>query len=215
MKEINFIITCFDREEYWPYLKQIITSYKEIKPNIILCYDGVDENFKKEANVVIENTGHQHGEAMLILNGFEYAKKNFKSNCFVKLSIDSWLLNENVILNIFNHMDQNHICYAGNFWNTNYQLSVDIFFIDKNNGDFLESFKEQHQNIENLKYGGSALENILFDSIHSKQYKYSIIEDRNPVHPNNRFCCMSLGWTMSHELKENLNFMKIFYENIN
>ena len=215
MKEINFIITCFDKEKYWPYLKQIITSYKKIKSNIVLCYDGVDENFKKEADIVIENTGHQHGEASLILKGFEYAEKYFTTNCFVKVSIDSWLLNEDVILNIFNHMNQNHICYAGNFWNTNYQLSVDIFFIDKNNGNFLESFKEQHQNIENLKYGGSALENILFNSINSKQYKYTIIKDRDPVHPNNRFCCVPLGWTMSHELEENIKFMEIFYENIN
>lgn len=215
MKEINFIITCFNRESYWPYLKQIISSYKKIKANIILCYDGLDENFKKEANIVIENTGHQHGEASLILNGFQYAEKNFKSNCFVKLSIDSWLLNEDVILNIFDYMERNQICYAGNFWNTTYQLSVDIFFIDNNNGNFLESFQEQHQNIENLKYGGSALENILFDSINSKQYKYTIIKDRDPVHPNNRFCCVPLVWTMSHELEENINFMKIFYENIN
>jgi hypothetical protein len=208
MKEINFIITCFNREEYWPHLKQIISSFKKIKPNIILCYDGENNDFKKEANVSIENTGHQHGEASLLLNGFEYAEKNFKSNCFVKLSIDSWLLKEEVILDIFTYMEQNKICYAGNFWNTNYQLSVDIFFIDKNHGDFLTSFKEQKNNIENLKHGGSALENIIFDTINSKGYKYTIIKDRDPVHPDNRFCCHSLGWTMSHKLEENLNFIK-------
>jgi hypothetical protein len=214
MKEINFIITCFDKESYWPYLKKIITSYKRIKPNIILCYNGLDENFKKEANVVIENTGHQHGEASLILNGFQYAKKYFTSNCFVKLSIDSWLLNEDVILNIFNFMEQNHTFYAGNFWNTNYQFSVDIFFIDQNNGNFVENFKNQHDDIENLKNGNSALENILFNTVVKNNYKFTIIKDRDPVHPNNRFVCYPLGWTMSHELNENLNFIKI-YENIN
>jgi hypothetical protein len=215
MKEINFIITCFNRENYWPYLKNIINSYQNIKPNIILCYDGDNENFKKEARVFIENTGHQHGEASLILKGFEYAETNFNSKCFVKLSIDSWLLKEEIILDIFEYMDKNNIFYTGNYWNTNYQLSVDIFFIDKNNGNFLENFKEQSINIENLKYGGSALENILFDTVTSKQYKYTIIKDREPVHPNNRFCCIPLGWTMSHELEENINFMKNFYENIN
>ncbi|MEY4371018.1 MAG: hypothetical protein RIQ48_734 [Pseudomonadota bacterium] len=214
MKEINFIITCFDKEAYWPYLKEIINSYKNIKSNIILCYNGANQNFKKEANIFIENTGHQHGEASLILKGFEYAQQNFKSPLFIKLSIDSWLLNENIILDIFKYMDTNHICYAGNYWNTLQQLSVDIFFINKNNGNFLESFKEQAHNIENLKNGSSALENILFDSISSKQYKFTIIKDRDPIHPNNRFCCPQLGWTMSHELQENLNFMK-FYENIN
>jgi molybdopterin-guanine dinucleotide biosynthesis protein A len=130
MKEINFIVTCFNKELYWPYLKQIIESYQHIKPNIVLCYNGIDENFKKEANIVIENTGHQHGEASLILKGLEYAERHFSSNLFVKLSIDSWLLKEDVILDIFNHMEQNNICYAGNFWNTNHQLSVDIFFIN-------------------------------------------------------------------------------------
>jgi hypothetical protein len=214
MKEINFIITCHNRESYWIYLKQIILSYKKIRPNIILCYNGDDENFKKEAQIVIPNTGHQHGEASLISNGFEYAKKNFDCKEFVKLSVDSWLLNENVILNILEIMSQNNIFYSGNVWNTNNQLSVDIFFINENFGNFLENFKSQQNDIENLKNGNSALENIIYNTVVNNNYKFMIIKDRDPVHPNNRFVCYNLGWTMSHELEQNLNFIKI-YENSN
>jgi len=38
MIEVNFIITVYDKEEYWPYLKDIINKYKNIKSNFVVCY---------------------------------------------------------------------------------------------------------------------------------------------------------------------------------
>jgi predicted O-methyltransferase YrrM len=38
------------------------------------------------------------------------------------------------------------------------------------------------------------------------------INEREPVHPDNRNVCEALGWTMSHDLKENLDFLKKYKE---
>ena len=42
---VNFIVTCHDREAYWPYLRDIILSYKEIASYIAFCYNGKDNGF--------------------------------------------------------------------------------------------------------------------------------------------------------------------------
>jgi len=37
---VNFIITCHDKEMYYPYLERIITSFKCIQPHVALAYNG-------------------------------------------------------------------------------------------------------------------------------------------------------------------------------
>ena len=64
--EINFIITCFDKEEYWSHLKEILDSFSKIKPNYVLVYNGENENFicdarlKNEVNAGRGNRAHEH-----------------------------------------------------------------------------------------------------------------------------------------------------------
>ena len=44
-EKINFIITCYNREQYWEYLEKILKSYKIIDANYFLVYNGIDPNF--------------------------------------------------------------------------------------------------------------------------------------------------------------------------
>jgi hypothetical protein len=207
---INFIITCFNREAYWPYLKKVLESYKNISPNIVLCYNGENQDFAKISNVVLnQNSGHQSGEANLIIQGAKYAKKHFDSKLFIKLSIDSWLLNEDIILNIFNKMQEHNIAYAGNHWNNHYQLSSDICFINENVINFFEPLEIICADMykKNPSGHGTALESAFFHVVASSNNKYLIIPEREPVHDEFRFKCHELNWTMSHSLEENIEYL--------
>jgi hypothetical protein len=42
--DINFIVTDYNREDYWPYLKNILESYKKIKAHYAYCYSGVKQD---------------------------------------------------------------------------------------------------------------------------------------------------------------------------
>jgi hypothetical protein len=217
--EINFIISCFNREDYWPYLLKIINGYTKIKANIILAYNGDSDQFKQNSSIVLPNYGHQKGEATLILAGFKYAKENFP-NCkkFIKLGMDSWLLDENVITDIFDRTDRHKSCYAGNFWSyehieIRHHLSTDVFFVNEDYGDFYENYSRQKGLIETLPFNGLIMEDIMYNCIVNIGSPITIIEEREPVHPNNRMECKKLNWIMSHDLNENIHFMNNYYSN--
>jgi hypothetical protein len=180
-----------------------------------LCYNGENNDFAKISNVVLnKNTGHQSGEAGLIINGAKYAKKHFNSKLFIKLSIDSWLLNENIILNTFDQMLKNNIAYAGNYWNNSSQLSSDICFINENVIDFFDPLENICTDIyKNNPSGiGTALESMFYYIVTNSNNKYYIFPQREPVHDDFRFKCHELNWTMSHDLKENIDYL-LKYEN--
>lgn len=193
--EINFIITCFDKEEYYHGALQVLKSYKTIIPKIAFVYNGSSLHFP--ADIKINNKGHQLGDIELTLAGYNYLKNTSQTNRYVKLCIDSWLLNENIIIEIFNGMHKNQSCYAGNYWfeNSKNSLSTDIFFVDLNHGNIFEKFE----------WDGDHFETSMFKTLQKMNGIVSIISSREPVHPHNRFACDSLQWTMSHEIKENLN----------
>jgi FkbM family methyltransferase len=208
--EINFIITCFDRESFWPEAKQTINSYKKIKPNIILCYNGSDEEFKKEAQVFLKNKGHQLGEISLISEGARYAKNNYECKKFVKLSIDSWIIDEDVIISTFQNLSRNKSCYAGNFWSTTNELSTDIFFVDEESGELFNNFVISEQEAQQVKDGLIIAENIMIRAVFNTNKNIVLIREREPVHPNNRFKCEELLCTMEHDLNENINNKNLF-----
>ena len=127
--KINFIVTCFDKEVYWPKLKELLYSYQNIEPIVALAYNGEDPNF--ECSVRVENKGLQQGEFELIQAGYKYLlEQDTPSDIFVKISIDSWLCNEDVIINIFNKMQHFRVPYAGNYWSLQDELSTDIMFVN-------------------------------------------------------------------------------------
>lgn len=199
--KVNFIITCFDKENYWEDLKSLILSYTTIEPTICLAYNGTDPNFP--ADVRIENSGLQKGEYELIMEGYKFlVDKDVESDLFVKLSIDSWLCDEDVINKIFSNMRHFRVPYGGNNWDTPEQLSTDIFFANIAYGNLFESFR----------FDGAILENAMYNSVARLGGRFYRINEREPVHLNNRFSCETLGWTMSHDLNENRNFLKRYQE---
>ena len=197
--KINFIITCFDREAYWPKLEELILSYKTIDPIISLAYNGDDDDFK--CSVRVPNKGLQEGEFDLIQAGYKYLIDNdTPSDLFVKLSIDSWLCNEDVIVNIFNKMQHFKVPYAGNYWSLSDELSTDIIFANISYGNIFE----------NLKMDGRVLEHSMSNAVGRLGGRFFLINEREPVHPDNRNSCKNLSWTMEHELEKNINFLESY-----
>ena len=125
-EKINFIITCYNREQYWEYLEKILKSYKLIDANYFLAYNGTDPNFN--GYYIGQNRGHSLGEYDCIVGAYNKIIPN--SNKWVKISIDSWLLDENKILKIFSEMEENKCGFAGQYWNRfEGDISTDIFLL--------------------------------------------------------------------------------------
>ena len=97
--DVNFIITCYDREDYWPYLKKILDSYQTIKPHVAYCYSGVKEDV--ECDFRCSNRGHIEGDTDLMIGGYNLLKDNGVDK-WIKLSVDSWLIDEEKIIELFN-----------------------------------------------------------------------------------------------------------------
>ncbi len=196
--EVNLIVTCYDKEEYLFGFLECIKEYKYIIPNVCLCYNGTLHGFPSD--IKLTNQGHQLGDISLTLAGYACLKNNGVSR-FLKLGIDSWLMDDSIIYKIFRSMSQSKSAYAGNYWfaeNTP-SLSTDIIFADLNFGNIFEKFE----------WDGRFFETSLYTTILKNKLKISFIQERIPVEPENRFECSSLKWTMEHDLKKNLiNFWK-------
>lgn len=200
-QKINFIITCFNRENYWQYLKKILDGYKLIDPNYIITYNGNDVNFP--GKYIGENRGHQLGEYDCITNGYEFLKP--VSNRWIKISIDSWLLNEEKVLEIFHNMEKENAGFAGQYWNDGQKdISTDIMFVDTRFGNIFECMKKN--NFTNDKK--TKMEKYVFDLLNENNIKIHLIPERYPVHWENREICEKLNWTMNHDLQENINYTK-------
>ena len=201
-EKVNFIITCFNREDYWKYLKQILDNYKSIESNYIITYNG--KNPDPNGVYVGPNRGHSLGEYDCIIKGYNILKSD--SHRWIKLSVDSWLLNEEKILDIFHNMEKTQSGYAGHFWNEpNRDISTDIFFVDTRFGNIFDLMrKKEFPFFENNKY----LEEGVYQLLKKNNIKIYLIEERNPIHWENREICKKLNWTMSHDLEKNIEYVK-------
>lgn len=201
--DVNFIITCYNREDYWPYLKNIIESYKKITPHIAYCYSGIRSDVVCDFRC--KNRGHIEGETDLIIGGYNALKNNGVKN-WIKLAVDSWLLDEDKILNIFDVMEKNKYSYAGNYWVAEQWFSTDIFFSIDNEFNFMKKFSEEAIHyITQIDY---SIEGFIADL--ARRGGYYIIPEREPIKNASsptRFEVKSLGWTMQHDLNLNLKFM--------
>jgi hypothetical protein len=210
--DINFIITCYNREDYWPFLKKIIESYEKINPHIAYCYSGVSDDV--DCDFRCENRGHIEGDTDLMIGGYNVLKNN-GVNKWIKLSIDSWLMDENKIIEIFDIMTKGDMVYAGNYWTGTSWWATDIFFAVENNYGFMKRFTEGAINyIEKIDYSIEGWIRVVAEGYG----KYYIIPDREPISGNfgNRFFVDSLSWTMEHDLESNIqranNYLKKLVE---
>lgn len=207
--EVNFIITCFDKEAFAIKNIEIINSYKRIRPNIFLAYNGNDGTFP--CNSKISNLGLQLGEYSLIKEAYTHLKETTNTNLWVKVSADSWLCDENYLYMLLTLLQNSDIGYFGSFWNHEQQLSSDIFLVNTEKYNLFEEFFDVvEENKEGLENGTIVLENLLFYATKRKGIPFRINPYRNPVHPNNRNVCYKAGWTMEHDLEKNLENLKMF-----
>jgi hypothetical protein len=202
--EINFIITCYDKEEYWPYLDKILKSYKKIKANYVVVYTGNKPEFNP--NVRIPNRGHSRGDYDCIVNGYKYLKEKTNCNRWIKIGVDSWLLNEDVLISKFNEMERNACGYAGVWWNdARDDISTDIFLADTSVGNIFEHMLK-HDVPDHLT---PRFEVYMKQILEEYGIKCLILMERHPCWADYRWKCPSLGWTMSHKLQDNLDFLKL------
>jgi hypothetical protein len=227
---VNFIITCYDKEIYYPYLKSILSSYKKIRPHVALSYNGEIKNFNYEFDFCYKtiykpNGGrgsdrHPHGcdyadaDFELTIGGYECLKNNGVSN-WVKLSIDSWLIDENKIIQIVKELKKQKCAYAGNYWYQTKNLSTDIFFANTEFNNIFEDMKTHGVEFFDYLYDVKNPEGFeFFMGFIANQYDKLIILDREPLDASTtRWFVNNLGWTMSHILDTNINFLKTYNKN--
>jgi hypothetical protein len=221
MTEINFIITVYDREDYWKYLKNILDGYVTIKSNYVVCYSGDRDDFefnfrlKNKINGGRGNNHHIHAsphvdmEFDLIIGGYELLKNNNVTN-WIKLSVDSWLLDENKIKQIVDFLDNEDCVYGGNEWYSHINLSTDIFFANTKKHNIFEDLKIHGKHFLDWLYYKqipTGLENLMRYIV--IPYDYVIIMDREPLTSDGtRWLCPELGWCMSHCLETNVEFLE-------
>jgi hypothetical protein len=197
---ISFIITCYNREAYLPYLINILKSYRT-KVNWVICYNG-NKNIK--CDFYCKNRGKHRGDFDLIQGGYNLVKNtNFR---FIKLSCDSWLLEEEAIMDIFRIMETNKCCYGGSFWHNTGKLATDVFFADVRFGNVFKTLGPPNsKNSYQLE--------ISMATAAQKAGKSYIIPQRpmmngTPEYVGYRVRCDALGWCMYHQLEKNLKFVK-------
>ena len=202
MIDVNFIITCCDREAYWPFLKKIIESYKQVTPHIAFCYNGKDINFPCDFRCR-NRSGYfaRQTDGELTAGGFQKLRGNGFDK-WVKLSVDSWLCKEQIILDLFAKMDANHYHYVGCKWyGRDNQYSTDIIFADtlfmQKLTDFILAHPNRKQDFEHCAAHVAGLTGGA----------YMIPERTLPPH---RCVCPPLGWTMLHDLNKNIETAKKF-----
>lgn len=200
--DINFIITAHDKEIYLPHLMGVLRGYKKIWANDCLCYNGNIPDFT--CTIRRPNMGHSHGDHDLTMSGYNHFKTLNDGFRFIKIGIDTFLLDEEMILHIFETMEKDQCCYAGNHWHWqgDETLSTDIFFLDTRFGNPLNP-------PHGMERGeGADFERWMYLSIRNRKLKWLEIQQRIPVHPTNRLECEALKWTMHHQLDRNLDNMK-------
>jgi hypothetical protein len=226
MIDVNFIITIYNREDYWPYLKNILDSYKTIKSNYVVCYSGIDDSFEcdfRMKNVINGGRGDNHHphssphvdmDFDLMMAGYEILKNNNVTN-WIKLSVDSWLIDERKIVDILNFLKNEDCVYGGNYWYTHINLSTDIFFLNTKHYNIFEDLKKHGKHFLDWLYNNkipTGLENLMRYIV--IPHNHAIIIEREPLNAEStRFLCPNLGWCMSHDLGTNIEFLKNYQTN--
>jgi hypothetical protein len=192
MLDVNVIITCHNREEYVPYLLEILKGYRYIKVNPLVCYNGDKLGFYYDLR--LPNYGHSLGDMTLTLMGYRLHKFLHDSTRYLKLCADCWLFEEERILDIFLEMDKIKAVYGGSWWNDTKHLSSDIFFVNTAHGNIFEGF---------FQYEHASYEALLFRTVTQMNLPYYIIPQRiNGC--SKRHSSRELKWVMHHNIADNI-----------
>ena len=224
--KLNILITCYNREDYIPYLINIIESYKKIDVNYAICYNGLNDDFNCHFRTVYQpnngrgNDGHQHGcpyaeaDLDLLLGGYDYLKDN-GAHLWVKLSADSWMIDEDKIIQILDELEKTDCAYAGNFWYEYKNMSTDVFFSSTKVNNIFEEFKKHKTEFFDQIYEVKSMQGLeMYVGFISRIFDRLIIENREPMQADStRWGVKSLGWTMSHAIGNNLNFVETYVPN--
>jgi hypothetical protein len=201
--KVNFIVTCHNREEYLDGLKDVLAHYYKIEPTMILCYNGNDPSFP--ADIRLQNTGHQKGDYDLTIAGYRKIRDNLCPR-FIKIGIDSWLLDEDKIISIFDKMATINAAVGTSHWFVNHQrpdhsYATDIMFMDTRMGEVLGKINPP-----------GCFEAELWNAVKENNLNAYVIPERNPGDGPCRWSCPALGWTMEHNLQKNIAFAKRWRE---
>lgn len=197
---IGFIVTCFDREAYWPHLRRILAGYSHVRPRITYCYTGSDADHR--CDVRLANPGHSEGDLRMTLAGYRLLLErhgNEGLHRFMKLSVDSWPCDEGMLISIARRMEALRACYGGAYWHWNRpgSLSTDVFMAETRFGNVFEQL---------AAFRGPGDFETVMDKVVAATGRAYLIPERHPVHLQNRWRCDKLKWTMSHDLQENIHY---------
>lgn len=218
---LNVIITCYNREDYIPHLIKIINSYKKINVKYAVCYNGHKDDFKCEFKTTYapnggrEGDGHPSGcpyseaDLDLLLGGYEHLKNN-GNHLWVKLCADSWMADEDKIVQILDEIEKTNCAYAGNFWYKYQNVSTDIFFSSTKIHNIFEDFKKHKDEFFEYLHKIKNPEGLeMYVGFLSRVYDRLIIKNREPLSSDStRWRVDSMGWTMSHVMNHNIEFVK-------
>lgn len=208
--KVNFIVTAHARQDYLLPIYKVFQSYRKIQWNLVVVASDMpgDARLTRAVQLFVKNlpndvggTGwstSDHNKTQTGYNHFRNLNRNdFR---FVKLGIDCWLCDEQIIIDIFNDMEYRRAGYAGNKWKEDEpSLSTDIFFADTRFGNV---FKDFHCEVPGAPV--SCFEWWMGHHCKRKAIATKIIPERIPVHPGFRYECEPLRWTMQHELGKNI-----------
>jgi hypothetical protein len=209
--EINVIVRVHDREEYIPHLFKVMETWQStLKINAIVCYSGKQEpdweyDFVSPVPTDPWPRSYSLNDWVKILRGYRRIKITGCSR-FLCLCADSWLCDPSTITKTFERMEQLKCGYGGNWWNNGFAnpgVSSDIFFADTRFGNVFENLNTFDAS---AKPGepGQCLECWIKHHCITHGIGIYIVHKREPVHPNNRFTCEALKWSMEHDLSKNL-----------
>jgi glycosyltransferase involved in cell wall biosynthesis len=206
--KINFVITAHARQEYLLPLCKILQGYTKIRWNSVVVMSDMreDQRLTSVKQIVVENApagnnGHSFADFSKTQTGYNHLHNQNPSDFrFVKIGIDSWLTNQDFIIQTFNDLEYRQAGYAGNRWKEDEpSLSTDIFFADTRFGNV---FKDFHCEVPNVP--DACFEWWMDWHCKRKGVRTKIIPERVPVHPHFRFECEAIGLTAHHTLETNL-----------
>jgi len=198
---VNFIISCHNTEHFLPLLQQLLSSFKDIKPNITVAYAG-NQDIPCHVRINPDAVDPKFLELALTVEGFRAARKMYPNvKRFIKLKANVWPTNEAALMDLFSKLDENKTPYAGNNWHHNLSgsLSTDFFAMDITYGDFLGNINQAINDTEVTIF------QYLVARMKKKPY---LIPEREPVHYRNLYECKPLGLVMYDTVEKNLHIMR-------
>ena len=190
MLECDVILTCTNREAYIPHALEVLRSYREIRATPILCYNGDGDI---DCDVRLARESLHLGDYRMTMDGF----RRCQHSRIIKLSVDTWLLDEAVIRRIFDRLAATRKPYAGNYWIENRRgLATDMIFADLRWGNIFDHWRYDP---------ARGIEVTLEEAVGKIGRGFLELTERHPVHEENRHECPALGMVAHHDLALNLS----------